>query len=136
MTCATYGQQVDTFAPGLKKTGKAGLFDFVLVSSDPSPPNAPQMNTWTIRVLDKSGASVTDATVTLPAVETALGWSHSKNPWMPMGHGSSVDDIITNNHDGTAKLQIMYSMSGLWQTFVVAQSGGMTDGAIYSFCFP
>jgi hypothetical protein len=55
---------------------------------------------------------------------------------MPMGHGSSVDNTITNNHDGTARLQIMYSMSGLWQTFVVAQSGGVTDGAMYSFCFP
>jgi hypothetical protein len=114
-TCATLGLHVDTFASGLKKTGRAGLFAFELVSSDPSPPNDPQMNTWLIRVLDASGSPVTGATVVLPANDTALGWSAPKNPWMPtMNHGSSIANTITNNGDGTASLQISFTMSGLW----------------------
>jgi hypothetical protein len=136
-TCATLGLHVDSFSPGLMKQGSAGLFNFELVSSDPSPPNDPQMNTWIIRVLDKSGAPVTGATITLPVDDTALGFSAPKNPWMPtMNHGSSIVNTIVNNGDGTANVQIYFTMSGLWQTFVVAQSGSMTDSAMYSFCLP
>ncbi|MGH7438723.1 MAG: FixH family protein [Polyangiaceae bacterium] len=134
-SCVTLGLHVDTFAPGLKQTGTGGMFTFVLASADPSPPADPLMNTWTIQVLDQSGAPVKDATVTLPA--GAQGWIHPQNPWMPtMHHGSSIVNTITNNGDGTATIKMYFTMSGLWQTYVTAQSGQMTDSAMYSFCLP
>jgi hypothetical protein len=136
-TCASLQFHVDTFSEGMKKTGAAGLFTFVIAAADPSPPDDPQYNTWTIQVLDPSGAAVTDATVSLPNSDPPLGWSFQKNPWMPtMNHGSSAANTITNNGDGTASVKIYFSMSGLWQTFVVAQSGSMTDSALFSFCLP
>ncbi len=134
-TCVTLNYHVDTFEVGMKKSGTGGLFTFELASADPLPPNDPQMNTWTIKVLDQTGAMVTDATVTLPSGN--LQWMNPKNPWMPtMHHGSSIANTITNNGDGSATLQIYFSMSGLWQTYVVAQSGQMTDAAMFSFCLP
>lgn len=134
--CVTLGLQVDTFAPGMKKSGSAGLFTFVLVSADPSPPNDPQLNTWTIQVLDKNGAPVNDVAVSLPVGTPE--WSHPKNPWMPnMKHGATADNPpVTNNGDGTAKVPIYFTMTGLWETYVVAQSGQTTDSTIFSFCLP
>jgi hypothetical protein len=135
--CASLNYPVDPFATGMKKAGKAGIFTFVLVSADPSPPNDPQFNTWTVQVLDASGAPVPGATISLPNSDPALGWSFQKNPWMPnMSHGSSVVNTITNNGDGTATVKVYFSMTGLWQTFVVAQSGSQTDSATFSFCLP
>jgi hypothetical protein len=135
--CASLGYHADTFASGLKKAGTAGIFTFVLVSADPSPPNDPQFNTWTIQVLDSTGAPVSGASVSLPNTDVALGWTFQKNPWMPnMGHGSSVVNTVTNSGDGTATVKVYFNMTGLWQTFVVAQSGSQTDSATFSFCLP
>jgi hypothetical protein len=118
--CVTLGFHTDTFSIGMKKEGTSGNFSFVLASADPAPPDDPMMNTWTVQVLDPTGKPVTDATVSLPVDDQPLGWSNAKNPWMPtMHHGSSIATTVTNNGDGTAKLQIYFSMSGLWQTFVV-----------------
>ncbi len=135
--CVTHGLPVDTFAVGMMKAGVSGNFDFQIAKADPCPPNDPQANTWTIRVLDKAGHLVSDAAVTLPGEYTALGWRASRDPWMPvMNHGSPIVNTITKNADGTTDVIITFNMSGLWQTFLVAQSGSMTDGAMFSFCLP
>jgi hypothetical protein len=136
-SCVTLGYHADPFSVGMKKEGTAGSFSFVLSAADPAPPDDPTMNTWTVQVLDPTGKPVTDALISLPVNNVALGWPNVKNPWMPtMHHGSSIETTVTNNGDGTAKLQIYFSMSGLWQTFVVAQSGSVTDSATFAFCLP
>jgi hypothetical protein len=135
VACLTSGYHVDTFALGMKKAGNAGLFTFELANADPAPPNEPQWNTWTIEVLDSSGAPVTGAVVSLPMGDS--NFPFPKNPWMPtMHHGSSVANTVTNNGDGSATIKTFFSMAGLWEMGVMAQSGSMTDEAMFSFCLP
>lgn len=136
-TCTSLGRPIDTFSLGMKKKGTSGNFTFALVGADPAPPNDPQMNTWTVQVLDATGTPVPDATVSLPVSDPSIGWGFAKNPWMPtMNHGSSVANPPIVNQGGTATIQVDFSMSGYWQTFVYAQSGSTTDSATFSFCLP
>ncbi len=137
LVCPPKGMEVDTYSSGMKKAGSGGHFTFEIVSADPSPPSDPAQNTWTIRVLDAQGSPVPDAVVTLPAPAVALGWSFNRNPWMPlMKHGSPINNTVTTNSDGTTTAVIDFSMTGYWQTLVVATVGSVTDSATFSFCLP
>jgi hypothetical protein len=151
--CQTGGLHTDTYAPDLQKTGGlasgnaedaggAGPLTFILESNEiddaAAPPAEPFMNVFTLKLTDSTGTPIKDATVSLPAANEALGWSFSKNPWMPlMLHGSSIAPTVTNNQDGTYAISIYFSMAGLWQIYVVAQTtDGIADSAEYSFCLP
>jgi hypothetical protein len=137
LVCPPVGMQVDTYSPGMKKAGDSGHFTFEIMDATPSPPSDPALNTWTIRVLDAQGSPVPNAVVTLPETAVALGWSFTRNPWMPiMKHGSPINNVITANSDGTTKAVIDFSMTGYWQTLVVATVGTTTDSAKFSFCLP
>jgi hypothetical protein len=113
----------------LTKAGKGGMLSFVLV--DPMTPNPPSRNTntWTIKVLDSSGKAIPDATLSFPPTPVNL------NPWMPkMTHGS-IEATWQNNHDGTYTIGGLYfTMNGVWQLIVQAQSGSLTDQATFTFC--
>lgn len=150
-TCQTGGLPTDTYAPNLQKVGKpasgnpagdAGSFTFILESDEimgaASSPAEPFVNVFTLKLVDSSGQPVKDATVTLPTNNQALGWTPTKNPWMPLhGHGSSITPTVTNNGDGTYSISTYFFMAGLWQIYIVAQTAGaspVTDSAEYSFC--
>ncbi len=93
------------------------------------------MNVFTLKLTDASGQPVKDATVTLPGYDEAVGWTNSKDPWMPlMNHGSSIaPPPVTNNGNGTYGVSVYLSMAGLWQIYIVAQTtDGLTDSAEYS----
>jgi hypothetical protein len=148
--CQTGGLPTDTYSPNLMKIGKPASGDvgdagssagltFVLESNEvgdaAAPPLEPYTNTFTLKLLDANGQPVTDATVTLPTSDQAVGWPYSKDPWMPLHqHGSSITPTVTNNGDGTYALQIYFFMPGLWQIYLVAQTASVTDSAEYSFC--
>lgn len=133
--CNNHGQEVDNYYPGMTMAGTSGNFDFVLDCADPGPPSDPLQNTWVLRVLDKTGATVKDATISLPTKATQ--WEFDKNPWMPyMGHGGTVGSTVTNHGDGTATAVLDFSMHDYWQALVCAQSGSKTDCAKFSFCLP
>lgn len=135
--CVVLQYHADTFSVGMKKQGTAGNFSFVLAAANPAPPDDPMWNTWTVQVVDATGNPVTDATVSLPVDDAPLGWLNPKNPWMPtMRHGSPIATTVTNSGGGTATVQLYFSMSGLWQTFVEAQSGTTVDSTTFSFCLP
>jgi hypothetical protein len=137
--CDSGGFAFDTYKPNLTKAGKSGIYTFVLTAADPAPPaegiGAAGINTWTVKVVDASGAPVKGATISLP-VATSL-WSPSFNPFMPRhGHGTSIVPKVTSNGDGTATLVMDLSMGGVWQVFVEADSGSTVDGAMFAFCMP
>jgi hypothetical protein len=148
-SCQTGSYASDTYAPNLTKVGKpasgapddggSASLTFVLtgnqVSGAASPPLEPYTNTFTLKLLDASGQPVTDATVTLPTDNQALGWPFQKDPWMPLHqHGSSIVPTVTNNGDGTYAVSTYFFMAGLWQIYFVAQTATVTDSAMFSFC--
>jgi hypothetical protein len=146
--CQTGGLPTDPWAPAVMKVGKpasgdpagdAGVFTFAIESNEiggvASVPASPKTNVLTLKLTDASGQPVKDATVMLPTNNQALGWAVSKNPWMPLHqHGASVDPSFTNNGDGTYALTVYFSMPGLWQIHIVAQTAALTDSADYAFC--
>jgi hypothetical protein len=112
-----------------------GSFDFVLESSDPAPPYDPMQNTWVLKVVDKSGATVKDATISLPV--NVPGFDFPQNPWMPyMRHGGTLASTVTNHGDGTATATPDFIMKDYWQTYVCAQSGSTSDCVKFNFCLP
>jgi hypothetical protein len=150
-SCQTGGLPTDTYAANLMKVGRpasggaagdassSGGLTFVLtgntVAGAASPPLEPYTNIFTLKLLDASGQPVTDATVTLPTNNQALGWPYSKDPWMPLHqHGASIIPTVTNNGDGTYAISTYFFMPGLWQIYLVAQTPSLTDSAEYAFC--
>jgi hypothetical protein len=114
--------RADTFTANMKKAGKDGLFNFVLVAGDPAPPGK-GTNTWTLRVLDASSAAVPSATITI-------------KPFMP-GHGSSIVAQSTAQSDGSYQITPLYFfMPGLWQVTFTAQTAAGKDSAVFTFCVP
>jgi hypothetical protein len=111
----------ETYAANMQQSGASGVFNFVLVTSDPAPP-ANDNNTWVVQLLDASGQPVTDATFTAKAT-------------MPtMTHGTTPV-TITSNGDGTYTLTPLYFfMAGLWQVAITATSGSQKDTTSFYFC--
>ena len=120
--CASYSGAVDSYSANLPKAGNSGTIQFVLVSAQPAPPGKGN-NTWTLKLLDSSGAPIQNATI---AIKT----------WMPMmRHGSSIAPRQTANADDTYSISNLYlTMAGIWQVTFAAQSGSMKDAAMYTFC--
>jgi hypothetical protein len=120
--CTAYTGAVDSYSANLAKAGTSGQLQFVLVSARPAPPGKGD-NTWTLKVLDATGAPVQNATF---AIKT----------WMPMmHHGSSIAPGHSANPDGTYSISNLYLiMAGIWQVTFTAQSGAMKDSAMYTFC--
>ena len=150
-SCQTGGLSTDTYATNLMKVGQpasggaagdagsSGGLTFILmgntIAGAASPPLEPYTNVFTLKLLDASGQPVTDATVTLPTNDQALGWPYSKDPWIPRhGHGSAITPTGTSNGDGTYAVSTYFSMTGLWQIYLVAQTPSLTNSAEYAFC--
>jgi YtkA-like len=112
--------RVESFAPAMQQMGASGLFQFVLVSSVPSPP-ADQTNVFVVEVLDAEGNKVTVALTAVASMPT-------------MNHGTS-DVLVTPNADGTYTLQPLYFfMPGFWETAIHVVSGTKDDSTSFYFC--
>jgi hypothetical protein len=126
---------VDTYAPGLKKPGANGAFEFELVSSTPAPP-ALDNNTFVVRITGADG--------------TPLDGELSAALDMPEhGHSSPDTPVITfDAASGTFTLDPMYLfMVGLWRITLTFQpaagagdaagangTGDTSDSAVFEFC--
>jgi hypothetical protein len=121
VTCQT-DSRAQTYSANMVQKGQSGVFQLALASADPAPP-ARGTNTWTVRVLDASGAPVTGATLDV-------------KPFMPdHGHGTSIVATITANPDGTFGVTPLYLfMPGLWQMTFGVHAGSQNDSVVFSFC--
>ena len=120
---------VDTYVVGLEHAGKAGVYNFKLMSADPAPPARPD-NTWVLQV-NQLNAGVVGAPVE--------GATMKVTPFMPKHmHGSVIVAEITQLTDpGQYKASpINMWMNGVWEVTVRATVGTDTDTAIYKFCIP
>lgn len=114
--------RADTYAANLEKAGQGGIYRFVLVGGDPSPPIR-GTNTWTVRITDSSGAAVAGSTVEI-------------STFMPdHGHSSSVKPTVTEQPDHSYVITNLYLfMPGLWQITAKATTGSLVDSAVFTFC--
>ena len=119
---------VQSYSAGMGQMGTSAIFRFELVSATPEPVTT-GTEVWVVKITDASGAAVTDAT--FPSTPS----TPNPRPWMPYhGHGTS-EVTVTNNHDGTYTFNPMYLfMEGLWETDIIAESGGKTDATKFFFC--
>jgi hypothetical protein len=126
--------QGDTYSANLAKPGANAVYTFTLVSAVPAPPDL-NGNVWTLKIVDKSGAS--------PPLSQVIVY-----PYMPLiGHGSDQTPTVTSNADGTFTATDIYLfMPGYWQmTVKVAEPSDadvivnpatvpIVDQANFSFC--
>jgi hypothetical protein len=114
--------RADVYAAGMSKLGDSGV-EFVLVSSDPTPPDRGD-NNWTLQVLES--AAPTDGLI-LDVV-----------PFMPdHGHGTpKIAEIEPVGSDGMYEVTtVNLWMPGLWEVTVSASdTGGLIDSAVFAFC--
>jgi hypothetical protein len=124
--CPTWTSTTDpleAYSANLTKTGKSGIFTFVLMDVAPAPPALGTL-TWTMKILDANGQPVPDATMPVPTT------------WMPQHmHSSTATPIAASNGDGTYTISNLYLyMPGVWQVTVEATAGGTTDSTVFTFC--
>ena len=114
--------RADTYTAGMSKMGENGV-EFVLVSSDPTPPDRGD-NNWTLQVLDNSAP--------------ADGLTLDVVPFMPdHGHGTpKIAEIAPAGSDGMYDVTtVNLWMPGLWEVTVSASdTGGLLDTAVFAFC--
>ena len=111
----------DVYVAGLTKT--AGTMSVKLISAAPSPPST-GVNTFSLELVDATGAAIDGATLTV-------------TPWMPdHAHGSSVKPGVVAAGGGMYTVSNVYLvMAGLWQVKVSVQRGpGDVEDATFQFC--
>lgn len=114
---------VDTYTAGIEKMSDGGSFKVAIVNAAPAPPDKGD-NSWTIRVQDAGGASVTAALVKV-------------RPVMPEhGHGTAPTEFEAKAvGDGSYTVGPMnLFMPGHWQSHVMVESGGKSEMAMFDFC--
>ena len=120
-SAANCGGKGETFTAGMSKLGQNGKLTFVLVSSDPAPPQRYD-NLWTIEV--KEGDTLLEgATITVSAK-------------MP-GHAHAPAQVdITELGAGRYEANpVDLFMIGLWNITITATSAaGTEDSATFAFC--
>ena len=121
-TSAACGGRAEAFSAGMSKMGEAGKLEFVLVDSNPAPPQQFD-NVWTVQLNDASGAAVEGATLT---VQT----------WMPdHEHGSPKQAVVTDEGGGKYTLEpVNLFMPGYWEVTIGADAAGETDSAVFKLC--
>ena len=123
----TCGVTTETYSAGMETEGDNGVYSFILVSSDPGPPDKGE-NTITVKVVDlTTGDGVEDLVVYV-------------SPYMAEhGHGTSPEDYTCDATGGTGEYQSeVYDlfMGGVWDLVVTAedQLGEVIDVAAFRFC--
>jgi hypothetical protein len=123
-SCATEARALP-YAPNLARSSDSGAFTVRLVSSDPAPP-ARGTETWTVAVVDQSGAPQD-------------GLAIKVTPFMPdHNHGTSVKAAVTAAGAGTYTMSPLYLyMAGYWEvTLNLQTAGGTKDSVMFPVCIP
>jgi YtkA-like len=124
--CAT-DSRAQTFAPNMEQAGSSGTYSVKLQTITPNPVFKGN-NEWSILVVDKTGAPVSGATITV-------------KPFMPdHGHGSSITpQIAASSTPGTYDVTLLnLFMPGIWTITIVVTTGTapstVTDQSVFTFC--
>jgi hypothetical protein len=122
-SCETETRAVP-YSPDLTRTASSGAWQAVLVVSEPGPP-IKGTNTWTVRLLDGSGATRDDVTVTA-------------RTFMPdHNHGSTVKAVVTPMGGGVYRVAPLYLyMPGLWQVTLDIDAPTGPDNVMFPICIP
>jgi hypothetical protein len=115
-------QRVLSYQAGLQVAGQSGMLKAALLSSDPGPPLRGS-NTWTVKIMDGSGAPVPNPTIKV-------------TPFMPdHGHGTSIIATATPQPDGTVTITPLYLfMPGVWRVTLDITSSAGNDSIVFYFC--
>ncbi|MBM4364718.1 MAG: FixH family protein [Deltaproteobacteria bacterium] len=112
--------ETDTWSAGISRAG--ATYDFVLVASEPDPPDKGD-NVLTVRV-EQGGAGVGDLTVTLEPVMPEHG--HGTNPAVVATAGSGDGSYVSESFN--------LFMGGVWQYTVNAAGSSGSDSVDFLFC--
>ncbi len=125
-TVGCRSSDADVYAPGIKKSGAAGHFDFTLLSSTPAPP-ALDNNQFVVQVSDSEAKALDgDLSVALDMPEH--------------GHSSPTQPEISFDSERNAFVlePMRLFMVGLWRfSFAFEASVGgapLADSAVFQFC--
>jgi hypothetical protein len=114
----------DVYAPGLRKAGRAGQVEVVLLEATPAPPDVGD-NTWRLRVQRSGGAPLEAVTVVVTPFMTIHG--HGISP--PYYEGAPQAEAGTYEA-GPFNL----SMPGPWELTVLVEDGAeIDDEAVFVF---
>jgi hypothetical protein len=120
------GEPGETYTAGISHEGDLGVLEFILVDTDPTPPDKGD-NSFRIQVNDMAlGVPVDGASVII-------------TPFMPEhGHGTSPEYHETAPAGEAGQYQsdvIDLFMAGLWEINFSADQGGVTlDLSTFRFC--
>ncbi len=124
--CST-DSRAQTFAANMEQPGASNTYSVKLASINPNPVFKGN-NAWTIQVVDKNGAPVTGASITV-------------KPFMPdHGHGSSIIPQVAPGSDpGSYDVTLLnLFMPGIWTVTIVVTTGTapntVTDQSVFTFC--
>ncbi len=117
-------ERADTYVPGLRQIGDAGLV-VTLVSSVPAPPQKGD-NHWSITVTDGAGTAQDGLDIAVV-------------PIMPdHGHGTPITALVAAGEEpGTYELdRVNLMMAGYWETTLNIGDGADTqvDTVMFPFC--
>lgn len=116
--------RAEAYVAGMTQQSQEGRFALQLLQSDPAPP-AKGDNTWDIRLLDATGASLDGATIDV-------------QPFMPdHGHGTSLDAVVVPASSGKGEYSISpvnLWMPGLWQVTLHVEAAELSDDVVLGFC--
>ena len=122
----TCGEPGETYTAGMSHIGDLGAVEFILVTSDPAPPDK-GVNVFTIQIIDNAtGTPIDGATVPI-------------TPFMPEhGHGTNPEFYATEATGAAGTYEsvpIDLFMSGLWTlTFAVESGDAVLDETTFKFC--
>jgi len=111
------------YSPNMSLMSTSGAFKVVLVDSMPGPP-IKGTNTWTIKIVDESGAPQDGLTIT-PSANMPL---HN--------HPPSVMAAVTPMGGGVYELSPVYLfMAGLWDvTLTWVPASGVKESVVFPMC--
>jgi hypothetical protein len=122
-SCETETRDVD-YMPDLTRTAASGRWQVVLMTSEPGPP-VKGTNTWTVKLLDDTGAPRDDVPITV-------------RTFMPdHNHGSTIKASVTPMGNGVFRVSPLYLyMPGLWQVTLDLDAPNAPDNVMFPICIP
>lgn len=123
--CEDSSQAYDPMETGLTKASANEVFQVLIASTTPSPPEEGKGNALRVQLLDMGGAPLPDATITKVV------------PFMPdHGHGTEeVPEMSATDAEGYVDVtNVDFMMPGVWRLEFHVDVDGTVDTARFGVC--